>query len=196
MHDAAALLIALVFLVVSSLIAPKGKRKLLWLFVWFMVFFADGFITSAIFHYYGNLYGKINVYEKPTSRGYYAGEKKFDRWFPEVNQLSSQYTKDIAFTMLISGDLDYIDYRVQAEDSPNNGKFFRVYVDSNTSNKCFMSVDEEQKNTYPIKKYLIPSLSNFTTSTTQNLVNIKRYIMTHGLITKREKRATRSSKEK
>jgi len=113
-----------------------------------MVFFADGFITSAIFHYYGNLYGKINVYEEPATRGYYAGEKKFDRWFPEVNQLSSQYTKDIAFTMLINGDLDYIDYRVQTEDSPNNGKFFRVYVDNDTSNNCFMSVDEE------LKKYL------------------------------------------
>ena len=90
------LLIALIFLIVSffvALIAPKGKRKLLWLFAWFMVFFADGFITSAIFHYYGNLYGKINVYEKPAIHAYYAGEKKFDRWFPEVNQLSSQYTK-------------------------------------------------------------------------------------------------------
>ena len=151
MHDAAALLIALVFLIVSffvALIAPKGKRKLLWLFVWFMVFFADGFITSEIFHYYGNLYGKISIHEKPSTRGYYAGEKKFDRWFPEVNQLSSQYTKDIAFTMLISGDLDYIDYRVQTEDSPNNGKYFRVYVDNDTSNNCFMSVDEE------LKKYL------------------------------------------
>ena len=152
MHDASALLIALIFLIVSffvALIAPKGKRKLLWLFAWFMVFFADGFITSAIFHYYGNLYGKINIYEKPAIHAYYAGEKKFDRWFPEVNQLSSQdYTKDIAFTMLINGDLDYIDYRVQAEDSPNNGKFFRVYVDNDTSNNCFMSVDEE------LKKYL------------------------------------------
>lgn len=152
MHDATALLIVLIFLVVSffvALIAPKGKRKLLWLFVWFMVFFADGFITSAIFHYYGNLYGKISVHEKPAIRAYYAGEKKFDLGFPKANQFSSQdYTKDIAFTMLISGDLDYIDYRVQTEDSPNNGKYFRVYVDSNTSNKCFMSVDEE------LKKYL------------------------------------------
>jgi len=68
MHDTAALLIALVFLIVSffvALIAPKGKRKLLWLFVWFMVFFADGFITSAIFHYYGNLYGKISIQKSP-----------------------------------------------------------------------------------------------------------------------------------
>ena len=58
MHDAVALLLALIFLVVSffvALIAPKGKRKLLWLFIWFLVFFADGFITSAIFHYYENL---------------------------------------------------------------------------------------------------------------------------------------------
>ena len=83
MHDAAALLIALVFLIVSffvALIAPKGKRKLLWLFVWFLVFFADGFITSAIFHYYGNLYGKINVYEKPAIHAYYAGEREIVEW--------------------------------------------------------------------------------------------------------------------
>ena len=80
MHDAAALLIALIFLIVSFfvvLVAPKGKCKLLWLFVWFLVFFADGFITLVIFHYYGNLYGKINVHEKPAIHAYYAGEKKF-----------------------------------------------------------------------------------------------------------------------
>ena len=152
MHDAAALLIALIFLIVSffvALIAPKGKRKLLWLFVWFLVFFSDFILLRVVMAYYDFKYAKINVYEKPAIRAYYAGEKKFDLGFPKANQFSSQdYTKDIAFTMLISGDLDYIDYRVQAEDSPNNGKFFRVYVDSNTSNKCFMSVDEE------LKKYL------------------------------------------
>ena len=159
MHDAAALLIALVFLVVSffvALIAPKGKRKLLWLFVWFLVFFGDIVVLKAIMAYYDFKYAKISVHEKPAIHAYYAGEKKFDRWFPEVNQLSSQYTKDIAFTMLISGDLDYIDYRVQAEDSPNNGKFFRVYVDSNTSNKCFMSVDEETKKYLSDKKIPYP----------------------------------------
>jgi len=136
-----------------ALIAPKGKRKLLWLFVWFVVFFGDGFIVSAIFHCYGYLYGKINVYEKPAIRAYYAGEKKFDLGFPKANQFSSQdYTKDIAFTMLINGDLDYIDYRVQAKDSANNGKFFRMYVDNNTSNKCFMSIDEELKDYLSDKK--------------------------------------------
>jgi len=199
MHDAAALLIALVFLIVSffvALIAPKGKRKLLWLFVWFMVFFGDIVILKAIMAYYDFKYAKISVHEKPSIYAYYAGEKKFDRLFPEVNQLTSQdYTKDVAFAMLINGDLDYIDYRVQTEDSPNNGKYFRVYVDNDTSNNCFMSVDEELKNTYPIKKYPTLNLNSSTTSTTQNPANIKRYIMTHGLITKREKRATRSSKE-
>lgn len=179
-----------------ALIAPKGKRKRFWLFVWFVVFFGDGFIVSAIFHCYGYLYGKINVYEKPAIRAYYAGEKKFDLGFPKANQFSSQdYTKDIAFTMLINGDLDYIDYRVQAKDSANNGKFFRIYVDNNTSNKCFMSIDEELKDYLSDKKYLTLNLNNFTTSTTQNLASIKRYIMMLGLITKREKRVTRSNKE-
>lgn len=113
-----------------------------------MVFFGDIVVLKAIMAYYDFKYAKISVHEKPATRAYYAGEKKFDGWFPEVNQLSSQYTKDIAFTMLISGDLDYIDYRVQTEDSPNNGKYFRVYVDNDTSSNCFMSVDEE------LKKYL------------------------------------------
>ena len=150
MHDAAALLIALIFLIVSffvALIAPKGKRKLLWLFVWFLVFFADGFITSAIFHYYGNLYGKINVHEKPATRGYYAGEKKFDRWFPVLDEQNDRdYTTDIAFKALINDYLDYIDYKVKAENSPNNGKYFRVYVDNNTSKECIFSPDRTLRN--------------------------------------------------
>lgn len=69
MHDAAALLIALIFLVVSffvALIAPKGKRKLLWLFVWFMVFFGDIVVLKAIMAYYDFKYAKINIYEKPA----------------------------------------------------------------------------------------------------------------------------------
>lgn len=97
--------------------------------------------------------------------------------------------------MLINGDLDYIDYRVQAKDSANNGKFFRIYVDNNTSNKCFMSVDEELKDYLSDKKYPTLNLNNFTTSTAQNLASIKRYIMMLGLITKREKKVTRSNKE-
>ena len=116
MHDASALLIALIFLIVSffvALIAPKGKRKLLWLFVWFLVFFSDFILLRVVMAYYDFKYAKINVYEKPAIRAYYAGEKKFDRLFPEVNQLTSQdYTKDVAFKMLINGDLDYIDYNI------------------------------------------------------------------------------------
>ena len=96
-----------------ALIAPNGKRKRFWLFVWFLAFFADGFITSAIFHYYGYFYGKISIHEKPTSRGYYAGEKKFDRWFPILDDHNDRdYTVDTAFKVLINGNLDYIDYKV------------------------------------------------------------------------------------
>ena len=58
-----------------------------------------------------------------------------------------------------------------------------------------MSVDEELKKYLSDKKYLIPSLSNFTMNIIQNPANIKRYITMPGLIMKREKRATRSSKE-
>ena len=110
-------------------------------------FFADGFITSAIFHYYGNLYGKINVHEKPATRGYYAGEKKFDRWFPVLDEQNDRdYTTDIAFKALINDYLDYIDYKVKAENSPNNGKYFRVYVDNNTSKECIFSPDRTLRN--------------------------------------------------
>ena len=79
MHDAAALLIALIFLIVSffvALIAPKGKRKLLWLFAWFMVFFGDIVVLKAIMAYYDFKYTKINIYEKPAIRAYYAGERE------------------------------------------------------------------------------------------------------------------------
>ena len=69
MHDAVALLIALIFLIVSffvALIAPKGKRKLLWLFIWFLVFFGDIIVLKAIIAYYDFKYAKISVHEKPA----------------------------------------------------------------------------------------------------------------------------------
>ena len=138
MHGAATLLIALIFLIVSffvALIAPKGKRKLLWLFVWFLVFFADGFITSAIFHYYGNLYGKINVYEKPTSRGYYAGEREIVEWnrsgFPLIDPTNwlnfPANTTDANFISLINGYVNFIDYKEKSENPVTNGKYFRRF---------------------------------------------------------------------
>ena len=150
MHDAAALLIALIFLVVSffvALIAPKGKRKLLWLFVWFLVFFADGFITSAIFHYYGNLYGKINVYENPTSRGYYAGEREIVEWnrsgFPLIDHTNwlnfPINTTDANFISLINGYVNFIDYKEKSENPATNGKYFRIYLDDYTAQECFLS---------------------------------------------------------
>ncbi len=150
MHDAAALLIALIFLIVSffvALIAPKGKRKLLWLFVWFMVFFADGFITSAIFHYYGNLYGKINVYENPTSRGYYAGEREIVEWnrsgFPLIDHTNwlnfPANTTDANFISLINGYVNFIDYKEKSENPVTNGKYFRIYLDDYTAKECFLS---------------------------------------------------------
>ena len=150
MHGAAALLIALIFLVVSffvALIAPKGKRKLLWLFVWFLVFFADGFITSAIFHYYGNLYGKINVYENPTSRGYYAGEREIVEWnrsgfllIDHTNWLNFPInTTDANFISLINGYVNFIDYKEKSENPATNGKYFRIYLDDYTAQECFLS---------------------------------------------------------
>ena len=150
MHGAATLLIALIFLIVSffvALIAPKGKRKLLWLFVWFLVFFADGFITSAIFHYYGNLYGKINVYENPTSRGYYAGEREIVEWnrsaFPLIDHTNwlnfPINTTDANFISLINGYVNFIDYKEKSKNPATNGKYFRIYLDDYTAQECFLS---------------------------------------------------------
>ena len=152
MHDAAALLIALIFLIVSffvALITPKGKRKLLWLFAWFMVFFADGFITSAIFHYYGNLYGKINVYEKPATRGYYAGEREIVEWnrsgFPLIDPTNwlnfPANTTDANFISLINGYVNFIDYKEKSENPATNGKYFRIYLNNYTAKECFLSAD-------------------------------------------------------
>ena len=121
--------------------------KLLWLFVWFLVFFADGFITSAIFHYYGNLYGKINVHEKPTSRGYYAGEREIVEWnrsaFPLIDPTNwlnfPANTTDVNFISLINGYVNFIDYKEKSENPTTNGKYFRIYLDDYTAQECFLS---------------------------------------------------------
>lgn len=42
--------------------------------------------------------------------------------------------------------MDYIDYKVKAENSPNNGKYFRIYVDNNTSKECIFSPDRTLRN--------------------------------------------------
>ena len=150
MHDAAALLIALIFLVVSffvALIAPKGKRKLLWLFVWFLVFFSDFILLRVVMAYYDFKYAKINVYENPTSRGYYAGEREIVEWnrsgFPLIDHTNwlnfPINTTDANFISLINGYVNFIDYKEKSENPATNGKYFRIYLDDYTAQECFLS---------------------------------------------------------
>ena len=150
MHDAAALLIALIFLIVSffvALIAPKGKRKLLWLFAWFMVFFGDIVVLKAIMAYYDFKYAKINIYEKPAIRAYYAGEREIVEWnrsgFPLINPTNwlnfPANTTDANFISLINGYVNFIDYKEKSENPITNGKYFRIYLDDYTAKECFLS---------------------------------------------------------
>ena len=150
MHDAAALLIALIFLIVSffvALIAPKGKRKLLWLFVWFMVFFSDFILLRVVMAYYDFKYAKINVYEKPAIRAYYAGEREIVEWnrsaFPLIDPTDwlnfPANTTDANFISLINGYVNFIDYKEKSKNPATNGKYFRIYLDDYTAKECFLS---------------------------------------------------------
>lgn len=150
MHDAAALLIALIFLIVSffvALIAPKGKRKLLWLFVWFLVFFSDFILLRVVMAYYDFKYAKINVYEKPAIHAYYAGEREIVEWnrsgFPLIDHTNwlnfPINTTDANFISLINGYVNFIDYKEKSENPVTNGKYFRIYLDDYTAQECFLS---------------------------------------------------------
>lgn len=152
MHDAAALLIALIFLIVSffvALIALKGKRKLLWLFVWFMVFFSDFILLRVVMAYYDFKYAKINVYEKPAIRAYYAGEREIVEWnrsaFPLIDPTDwlnfPANTTDANFISLINGYVNFIDYKEKSKNPATNGKYFRIYLDDYTAKECFLSAD-------------------------------------------------------
>ena len=150
MHDAAALLIALIFLIVSffvALIALKGKRKLLWLFVWFMVFFSDFILLRVVMAYYDFKYAKISVHEKPAIRAYYAGEREIVEWnrsaFPLIDPTDwlnfPANTTDANFISLINGYVNFIDYKEKSKNPATNGKYFRIYLDDYTAQECFLS---------------------------------------------------------
>ena len=132
-----------------ALIAPKGKRKLLWLFVWFMVFFGDIVVLKAIMAYYDFKYAKINVYEKPAIHAYYAGEREIVEWnisgFPLIDPTNwlnfPANTTDANFISLINGYVNFIDYKEKSENPATNGKYFRIYLDDYTAKECFLSAD-------------------------------------------------------
>ena len=130
-----------------ALIAPKGKRKLLWLFVWFLVFFSDFILLRVVMAYYDFKYAKISVYEKPTIHAYYAGEREIVKWnrsgFPLIDPTNwlnfPASTTDANFISLINGYVNFIDYKEKSENPITNGKYFRIYLDDYTAKECFLS---------------------------------------------------------
>lgn len=130
-----------------ALIAPKGKRKLLWLFVWFLVFFSDFILLRVVMAYYDFKYAKISVYEKPAIHGYYAGEREIVEWnrsgFPLIDHTNwlnfPINTTDANFISLINGYVNFIDYKEKSENPATNGKYFRIYLDDYTAQECFLS---------------------------------------------------------
>ena len=130
-----------------ALIAPKGKRKLLWLFVWFLVFFSDFILLRVVMAYYDFKYAKISVYEKPAIHAYYAGEREIVKWnrsgFPLIDPTNwlnfPVNTTDANFISLINGYVNFIDYKEKSENPATNGKYFRIYLDDYTAQECFLS---------------------------------------------------------
>ena len=130
-----------------ALIAPKGKRKLLWLFVWFLVFFSDFILLRVVMAYYDFKYAKISVYEKPTIHAYYAGEREIVKWnrsgFPLIDPTNwlnfPASTTDANFISLINGYVNFIDYKEKSKNPATNGKYFRIYLDDYTAQECFLS---------------------------------------------------------
>ena len=130
-----------------ALIAPKGKRKLLWLFVWFLVFFSDFILLRVVMAYYDFKYAKISVYEKPAIHAYYAGEREIVKWnrsgFPLIDPTNwlnfPASTTDANFISLINGYVNFIDYKEKSKNPATNGKYFRIYLDDYTAQECFLS---------------------------------------------------------
>ncbi|WP_295151378.1 hypothetical protein [Campylobacter sp.] len=130
-----------------ALIALKGKRKLLWLFVWFLVFFSDFILLRVVMAYYNFKYAKISVYEKPAIHAYYAGEREIVKWnrsgFPLIDPTNwlnfPASTTDANFISLINGYVNFIDYKEKSENPITNGKYFRIYLDDYTAKECFLS---------------------------------------------------------
>ena len=130
-----------------TLIAPKGKRKRFWLFVWFLVFFSDFILLRVVMAYYDFKYAKISVYEKPAIHAYYAGEREIVKWnrsgFPLIDPTNwlnfPASTTDANFISLINGYVNFIDYKEKSENPITNGKYFRIYLDDYTAKECFLS---------------------------------------------------------
>ncbi|MDO5046891.1 MAG: hypothetical protein Q4D84_09360, partial [Campylobacter sp.] len=106
-------------------------------------------IVSAIFHAYGYVYAKINIYEKPSINAYYLGESKimndniynFPVLYPTITRLFNfpENVTDANFISLMNGYVDFIDYKEKSENNATNGKYFRIYLDNDGAKECYLS---------------------------------------------------------
>ncbi|MDA3042757.1 MULTISPECIES: hypothetical protein [unclassified Campylobacter] len=140
-------LLACVVLFFCSLIIPKGRKKIVWVFVWFLAFFGDYIIFNAINSYYVSKYAGIEILKKPIERGYYGGE------VGEYTYAAYNWN----FKNLINGYVDFIDLT-------DNNWNFRFYLDDNNSVDCFIKNLPNKciarKTIKEISNYVIESCDN------------------------------------
>ncbi|WP_169974506.1 hypothetical protein [Campylobacter sp. RM16191] len=133
MHEATPFFIILILLIVTffmALIIPKGKRKLLWLFVWFVIFFADLVVFNLANRYYISKYAGIEIYKKSLQRGYYVGEIE--------GNTTNFYVGEKGILSIVNNFVDFVDFKEKNEHTKDN-KFYRIYLDNNISKDCFLS---------------------------------------------------------
>ncbi len=117
--------------------------------LFFIIFFGETVVISAVFHYYGYENAKINIYEKLQTNSYYMGEAKINEEFNPIRfpLLGSNAVwlelndYDINFeNLVVSKNVDYIDYKeINDLNETTNGKYFRIYLADENSQNCFLS---------------------------------------------------------
>ena len=148
----AIVILACIVLFFCALIIPKGKKKIIWILVWFAVFFGYYIIFSAINSYYISKYAGIEIIEKPIERRYYGG--KVDEY--------TYATYNWNFKNLINGYVDFIDLT-------DNNWNFRFYLDDNNSVDCFIT--DKNKLNLPnkcIARKTITEISNYVIENCDN----------------------------
>ena len=117
--------------------------------VFFIIFFGETIVISAVFHYYGYKNAKINIYEKSQINSYYMGEAKINEEFNPIRfpllGSNAVWLKlddyDINFkNLVVLKNVDYIDYKeINDLNETTNGKYFRIYLANENSQNCFLS---------------------------------------------------------
>ncbi|MGB2553586.1 hypothetical protein ACPF04_10510 [Campylobacter sp. MOP51] len=122
-----------------ALIKPKGIRKLLWLFIWFMVFYGEGFIVSYFSKHHIYQHAKINIYDHNLSENIQSIFLGNHTLCSDNEQYTNIYNlaPEIGEYILMEKYVKFIEYQEVSDNKENNCKYFRVYVDNNTSENCF-----------------------------------------------------------